>query len=424
MKVLVIGSGGREHALVWKLAKSSQVSDICALPGNAGIGNTARRVAGNVKDTDAIVEFAARQSFDLTIVGPETPLIAGLTDAMEEKGLKVFGPRKEAAQLEGSKSFAKTLMLENGIPTGYCEVFTDAAKAKAYVTYTAERSSDPIVIKADGEAAGKGVFVCKTKEEAIKAVEDILEKRIFGQSGQRLLVEEYLSGPEATILCFVAGDKYVMMPPSQDHKRAYDNDEGPNTGGMGAYSPVPVVTPELLKEVEDTIIVPTLSGLSKRGIKYQGVLYFGLALTPTGPKVIEYNCRFGDPETQVILPLLSGDLAEIALSIANGGLDEKLVNWYNKKTMCVVMAAGGYPGDYAKGKVIEGLDSIEDPDVCVFHAGTEHHGHNICTAGGRVLGVTAVAEDYARCREKAYAAVAKIHFEGAHFRNDIGAKLI
>lgn len=424
MKILVIGSGGREHALVWKLAKSPTVTDICAFPGNAGIGKLARRVAGGDRHVEAVADFADREHFDLTIVGPETPLIAGITNAFEAKGLKVFGPCKEAAQLEGSKSFAKVLMMENGIPTANCEVFTDSTRAKTYVAYKAERSSDPIVIKADGEAAGKGVFVCKTRAEAYQAIEAVLDHRLFGESGKQLLVEDYLSGPEATVLCFVAGDKYVMMPPSQDHKRAYDNDEGPNTGGMGAYSPVPVVTPEVLQEIEKSIIVPTLSGLSRRGIKYQGVLYFGLVLTPKGPKVIEYNCRFGDPETQVVMPLLSGDLAEIAMSVANGNLDEKLVNWYNKKTLCVVMAAGGYPGDYKKGTVIDGLDNIEDPDVCVFHAGTEQHNGRVCTAGGRVLGVTSVADNYARCRDKAYAAVAKIHFDAMQFRHDIGIKLI
>lgn len=424
MKVLIVGSGGREHALAWKLAQSSAVKKVFALPGNAGIGRIAERVPGSVVDISSIVGFAEKQGIDLTIIGPESPLIVGVVDEFERRGLPVFGPNKEAAQMEGSKVFAKRLMLDNGIPTGGCEVFDDPNKAGAYIGSVAGKTSDPIVVKADGEAAGKGVFVAKTKADALQAVDTIMNQRAFGASGDRVVVEEYLDGQEASFMFFVDGEVFVPMVPAQDYKRAHDNDEGPNTGGMGCYSPVPVLPPQLQATVIETVIKPTLKALSKMGIHYKGVLYCGLALTIKGPKVIEFNARFGDPETQVVMPLLETDLVEIALAVAAGKLDSLPVTWYNKKALCVVMASGGYPGDYEKGKVISGIDEAEKTGAIVFHAGTETRNGETVTSGGRVLGVTAVGDSYRDCIEKAYAGVGKISFDGAHYRRDIGARLL
>lgn len=424
MKVLIVGSGGREHALAWKLAQSPKVKKIFAVPGNAGIGRIAERVPGSVMDVVAIADFAEKQGIDLTIIGPESPLIVGIVDEFERRGLPVFGPNKEAAQMEGSKVFAKRLMLDNGIPTGGCEVFDDPSKAGAYIESVAAKTSDPIVVKADGEAAGKGVFVARTKAEALRGVDIIMNQRAFGASGDRLVVEEYLDGQEASFMFFVDGETFVPMIPAQDYKRAFDNDEGPNTGGMGCYSPVPVMTPQLQATVIDTVIKPTLKALKSKGIHYKGVLYCGLALTSKGPKVIEFNARFGDPETQVVLPLLDTDLAEICLATALGNLDSLPVTWYNKKALCVVMASGGYPGHYEKGKVISGIDEAEKAGAIVFHAGTETCGGETVTSGGRVVGVTAVGDSYRECIDKAYAGVGKISFDGSHYRHDIGARLL
>lgn len=424
MKVLVIGSGGREHALAWKLAQSDKVTKIYALPGNAGTGQIAEIIPGSVMDIKAAADFAETNAIDLTLVGPESPLIIGIVDEFEKRGLKVFGPNAAAAQMEGSKIFAKSLMVENNVPTAMYESFTDPDKADAYIESIAAKTTDPIVVKADGEAAGKGVFVAKTKEEALQGVDTIMRKKAFGASGNSVIVEEFLDGQEASFMVFVDGETFVPMLPAQDHKRAYDNDEGPNTGGMGCYSPVPVFTDEIRSTVIETIIKPTLKGLVKRGIHYKGILYCGLALTSKGPKVVEFNARFGDPETQVVLPLLETDLFDIAMATAEGRLDEIAVNWYNSKAVCVVMASGGYPGSYAKGKVISGIDAAESEGVTVFHAGTEVRDGQIVTSGGRVLGVTAVAGSYKDAIDKAYAGVKKISFEGVHYRNDIGARLL
>lgn len=425
MKVLIIGSGGREHALAWKIAQSDKVDKIYAWPGNAGIGQIAERVSGSVMDIKGAADFAEKNGIDLTVVGPESPLIVGMTDEFEKRGLKVFGPNKDAAQMEGSKVFAKKLMLDNNIPTAMYEVFDDAQKAKDYIESVASKTGAPIVIKADGEAAGKGVFISKTKDDAMQAVDTIMTEKTFGASGDRIVIEEFLDGPEASFMCFVDGETYVPMMPSQDHKRAYDNDEGPNTGGMGCYAPVPVVTEEVSKIVQETIVKPTISALKKMGICYKGVLYVGLALTSKGPKVVEFNCRFGDPETQVVLPLLKTDLVDIMLAVAEGTLDRLDVNWYDKKALCVVMASGGYPGSYEKGKVITGVGEAEsNADVIVFHAGTETKDGKTVTSGGRVLGVTAVAASYEECIKKAYAGVELIKFDGAHFRHDIGKRLL
>lgn len=424
MKVMVVGSGGREHALAWKLSQSDKVKKIYAWPGNAGIGQVAERVGGSVMDIKGIADFAEKECVDLTIVGPESPLIVGLTDELQSRKLKVFGPNKDGAQMEGSKVFAKDLMLSNNIPTAGYEVFDDAEKASDYIKSIAAKTSDPIVIKADGEAAGKGVFVAKTKADALQGVDIIMRQKAFGASGNRVVIEEFLDGPEASFMCFTDGEYFVPMVPAQDYKRAYDNDEGPNTGGMGCYSPVPVVTDDIRTTVIETIVKPTLKALKNKGIYYSGVLYVGLALTSKGPKVVEFNCRFGDPETQVVLPLLETDLVDITLAAAENRLDEIDINWYDKNALCVVMASGGYPGNYEKGKVINGLNDAENTGAIVFHAGTEEKDGNIVTSGGRVLGVTAVADTYKDCIENAYAGVEKIHFDGAHFRRDIGARLL
>ncbi len=424
MKILVIGSGGREHALVWKLAQSEKVSKIYALPGNAGISQIAELVPGSVMDIIAAADFAQNNGIDLTIVGPESPLIIGIVDEFEKRGLKVFGPNKDAAQMEGSKTFAKALMIENGVPTAAYDVFDDSERACACVEAFAMKTDAPIVVKADGEAAGKGVFVSKTKEDALDAVDLIMNRRAFGKSGDRVIIEEFLDGPEASFMCFVDGETFVPMMPAQDYKRAFDNDEGPNTGGMGCYSPVPAVTDDMRSTVIQKVIKPTLKGLAKLGIHYKGVLYAGLALTSQGPKVVEFNARFGDPETQVVLPLLETDLVDVTLAVADGTLDLIPITWYNKKAVCVVMASGGYPGDYQNGKVIEGIKEAQETGVTVFHAGTAVKYGRIVTAGGRVLNVTAAGDTYQECIDKVYAGVGKIQFEGAHYRHDIGARLL
>ncbi len=424
LKVLVVGSGGREHALAWKLAQSEKVRKLYALPGNAGIGQVAERVPGSVLNVESVAAFAEREKIDLVIVGPESPLILGLADELGRRGLTAFGPSAEAAQMEGSKVFAKHLMREYDIPTAMYEVFDDPERANAYIESVAMKTDAPIVVKADGEAAGKGVFVCKTKEDALEAVDQIMVRRAFGKSGDRVVVEEYLDGPEASFMCFVSGEVFIPMVPAQDYKRAYDNDQGPNTGGMGCYAPVPVVTDDVRTTVIESIVRPTLKALAARGIDYRGVLYVGLALTGKGPKVVEFNCRFGDPETQVVMPLMATDLVDACLATASGTLDTAGINWYDKKALCVVMASGGYPGDYEKGKVITGIDEAEKQGAVVFHAGTESRDGQVVSSGGRVLGVTAVGETYKECIDTAYASVKKIHFDGAHYRRDIGARLL
>lgn len=422
MKILVIGSGGREHALAWKLAQSDMVEKIYAAPGNAGIGRIAERVDIGVTDIKALADYAEKQSIDLTVVGPEASLGAGVVDEFEKRHLAIFGPSKEAAQIEVSKVFSKGLMAEFGIPTGGHEVFTEADKADSFIHSL--DTGNPIPVKADGEAAGKGAIIAKTKEEALQAVDLIMRQRAFGAAGDRIVIEEFLDGQEATFMFFVDGETFVPMVPAQDYKRAYDGDQGLNTGGMGCYSPVPALSPDLQRKVIETVTKPTLKALKAKGIYFKGVLYCGLALTSKGPKVIEFNARFGDPETQVVLPLLDSDLAEITLAAATGKLNKVPVRWLDKKALCVVMASGGYPGDYAKGKAIGGIEEAEETGAIVFHAGTEMRDGKTVTSGGRVLGVTAVAESYQACIDSAYAGVGKITFDGAHFRRDIGARLL
>ncbi|NLW60039.1 MAG: phosphoribosylamine--glycine ligase [Firmicutes bacterium] len=419
MRVLIVGGGGREHALAWKLKQSPLVRELFCAPGNAGIARLARCVPVAADDLEALVALAREHRIDLTVVGPEAPLAAGIVDRFQEAGLAIFGPGKAAAQLEASKVFAKQLMAKYRIPTAESRTFTTAAEACAYI----RAKGAPIVVKADGLAAGKGVVVAATVAEAEAAVQRMLVDREFGEAGSRIVIEEYLRGEEVTLLAFTDGTTVVPMVAAQDHKAAYDHDTGPNTGGMGAYSPVPLLTPERQQQIVTEILRPTIDGLRQEGIVYRGVLYVGLMITATGPKVLEYNVRFGDPECQVILPRLQSDLIPILQAINDGRLAEETITWHNNHTACVVMASGGYPGTYTTGKIITGLDQVAAmPDVYVFHAGTATHGENVVTAGGRVLAVTAWGETRAEALDKAYQAVQAIHFDGAHYRTDIGRR--
>lgn len=420
MQVLVIGSGGREHALAWKAAQSANVEKVYCVPGNPGIAQIADCVPMDITDNDALVAFALENKIDLTIVGPEVPLANGVVDAFRAKGLAIFGPTQAAAQIEGSKSFAKDLMKKYGIPTAAFEVFTDAEAAKAYIV----EQGAPIVIKADGLAAGKGVVVAMTLDEALEAVDMMMCDQAFGSAGCQVVVEEFLTGEEASILTFCDGTTIVPMISSQDHKRAYDNDEGPNTGGMGTYAPAPVVTADVLARVQKEILEPTVAAMKAEGMPYTGCLYAGLMITENGPKVIEFNARFGDPETQVVLPLLDSDMAEVMMACVNGNLADLDIQWKDGAAVCVVMAAGGYPQGYRKGDVISGLDKAAELGATVFHAGTAAKDGNIVTNGGRVLGVTAIGTDVQKAVDNAYAAVKSIHFDDVHYRNDIAYRAI
>ena len=418
MKVAVIGGGGREHTLAWKLAQSPSVDKLYAIPGSAAMSEVAQCVDIALSDLDAITDYAKKEGIDMLVVGPEVPLTEGLADLAQSKGLAVFGPNKAAAQMEGSKVFAKNLMKKYHVPTAAYASFTDGDAAKAYI----KEQGVPIVVKADGLAAGKGVVVAQTEAEAIEAVNAMMEDHIFGASGGRIVIEECMVGEEASLLAFVDGKTIVPMISAQDHKRIFDNDEGPNTGGMGAYAPAPVVTPEIRKEVEEKILKPVVDGLKQEGITYQGCLYAGLMITADGPKVVEFNCRFGDPETQAVLPLLDGDLAQIMYACAKGTLTADMVHWKDDAACCVIMASAGYPASSHKGDVISGLDAVDKEDVMVFHSGTAKKDGQYVTNGGRVLGVTAVAPDLKSAIEKAYDNVKRIHFDGQQVRSDIGAK--
>jgi len=418
MRLLVVGGGGREHALVWKLRQSPLVEQIFCAPGNAGIAGLAECVPIGAEDIPALRTFAQGQGIDLTVVGPEAPLVAGIVDAFQEKGLKIFGPTAQAAQLEGSKAFAKDFMHRHGIPTASYEIFTDFDRAKAYV----ETLSPPLVVKADGLAAGKGSIVCHTREQALRALEDMLVRQVFKSAGQKVVVEEFLEGEEASVLALSDGERVLPFVPAQDHKPVYDGDRGPNTGGMGAYAPAPVVTPEVLAEVQSKILEPAVQGMAEEGIPYQGVLYAGLMITPSGPKVLEFNCRFGDPETQAILPLMESDLMEALQAAMEGRLDPSLLRMTHRWAVCVVLASGGYPGSYEKGKEIFGLDQDFGEDVMIFHAGTRRINGRWITSGGRVLGVTALGDTLPESINRCYQAVERIHFEKVHFRRDIGQK--
>ena len=417
MDVLVIGSGGREHAMCWALAKSKRQPKIHCAPGNAGIAQIAECVDIKAEDLAGLVKWCKEHKPNLVVIGPEIPLCMGLADELIKEGVQVFGPTKDGAQLEGSKDFTKQLLLENHIPTAKAATFTDYGKALAYV----RSQGAPIVIKADGLAAGKGVTVCEALDQAELALEEAMKKKVFGEAGSKVVVEEFLKGEEASILAFVDGESIVPMVSAQDHKRVFDGDKGPNTGGMGAYSPAPVVTERLGQEILEKILKPTVDALRRKGIVYKGVLYAGLMITPEGPKVIEYNCRFGDPETQVVLPRLKTDFANICMAVAQGKLSHLKVEWDERPAACVVMASQGYPGPYPKGKVIQGLEKAASaPETYVFHAGTSLQGGNIVTSGGRVLCVTGTGDNVQAALDHAYQAVRDIQFEGAHYRKDIG----
>lgn len=420
VQVLVIGGGGREHALTWKASQSASVEKVYCVPGNPGIAQIAECAKLDISDNEALVSFAQEHKIDLTIVGPEVPLANGIVDAFRSQGLAIFGPTQAAAQIEGSKSFAKDLMKKYHIPTAKFEVFTEAEAAKAYIV----EQGAPIVIKADGLAAGKGVVVAMTLDEALEAVDMMMCDNAFGNAGAQVVIEEFLSGEEASILTFCDGTTIVPMISSQDHKRAYDNDEGPNTGGMGTYAPAPVVTADILARVQKEILEPTVAAMKAEGMPYTGCLYAGLMITEDGPKVIEFNARFGDPETQVVLPLLDSDIVEVMMACVNGNLADLDIQWKNDAAVCVVMAAGGYPQSYNKGDVITGLDTAAQQGAIVFHAGTAKDGDNIVTNGGRVLGVTALGSDIQQAVDNAYRAVKAIHFDNVHYRNDIAYRAI
>lgn len=417
MKVLVIGGGGREHAVCMALAKSPKVDHIWCAPGNGGIADVAECVAIGATDLDGVVAFAKENRPDLVVVTPDDPLAMGMVDALEAEGLRAFGPRKNAAVIESSKSFAKDLMHKYHIPTAGYAVFENSDEAIAYI----RENGAPIVIKADGLALGKGVTVAMTEEEAIAAVRDAIDDGRFGGAGARVVIEEFLTGPEVSVLAFVDGEHLSTMPSAQDHKRAYDDDKGPNTGGMGAFSPSRFYTDEIADTCMETIFKPTVAAMKAEGRPFCGVLYFGLMLTPKGPKVIEYNARFGDPETQAVLCRLESDLFDIMNAVIDGKLDEMDIRWADNAACCVVMASGGYPLAYEKGKEIVGIGDVTDS--VVFHAGTSRHKDGrLVTNGGRVLGVTATAPTLDEAIRKSYADVAKIHFEKAHYRSDIGIK--
>lgn len=420
MKVLVVGGGGREHAIIRKLAQSEKVDKIYAAPGNGGIAALAECVAIGAMELDKIVAFAKENQIDLTVVAPDDPLAAGLVDRLEEAGLRAFGPSAKAAEVESSKVYAKELMRKYNIPTAGYEVFDDAEKALAYIK---AQNTYPAVIKAEGLALGKGVVLAKDFEEAKEAVDNMMVRKIFGASGNRVVVEEFLTGPEVSVLAFTDGKNVVPMVSAQDHKRAFDHDEGPNTGGMGTFSPSRIYTEELAQRCMDEIFRPTIDGLAAEGRPFRGTIYFGLMITEKGPKVIEYNSRFGDPETQVVLPRLKSDLFDIMNATIDGTLDQVPVEWADNAAVCVVTASGGYPGKYQTGYAIEGIDAAEqDENVTVFHAGTKAVNGEIQTAGGRVLGVTAVDENLDKAIRRAYDAVAKVHFTDMHYRKDIGVK--
>ncbi|MEI9477118.1 MAG: phosphoribosylamine--glycine ligase [Deltaproteobacteria bacterium] len=421
MKVLVMGSGGREHALVWKIAQSKGVSKIYCTPGNAGIFRQAEIVPLKANDLNGLLQFALKEKIDLTVIGPEEPLTKGIVDLFESKGLSVFGPSEKAAQIEGSKVFAKEMMRKCGIPTSSYETFKDRQKAVAYL----KGQKLPIVVKADGLAAGKGVMVCKTLKEAIRAVDQIMVDKAFGEAGSQVIIEECLVGEEASCLAFTDGKTILSMASCQDHKAVFDGDEGPNTGGMGAYSPAPVVTGVIHEKVMQEVLKPIVKGMAEEGMPYKGVLYAGIMVCDGVPKVLEFNARFGDPETQPILMRMKGDIVPILEACIRGNLSQCQIEWDSRPSVCVVMASRGYPGSYDKGKVIDGLEEVDRmKDVFVFHAATVSDGGRVVTSGGRVLGVTGLGKDIPEAIETTYQAVKKISWEGAHYRTDIGRKAL
>lgn len=420
MKILLIGGGGREHALAWKLAQSPRVEKLYCAPGNPGIAAVAECVNIDVSDNEALGQFALKHDIGLTVVGPELPLTNGLVDHFAALNLKAFGPSRRAAQLEGSKAFAKEIMHKYNIPTAASAAFTEADKAIAYI----KEQGAPIVVKADGLAAGKGVVVAMTVAEAVAAVDMMMKEKAFGSAGNLVVIEEYLDGEEASLLAFTDGSTVVPMVAAQDHKRIFDNDQGPNTGGMGTYAPAPVVTEALRERVTREVLQPVIDGMRQEGIVYKGCLYAGLMITAQGPKVIEFNARFGDPETQVVLPLLDGDLVDIMEACVDEQLAGQNIKWKDRAAVCVVLAAGGYPGHYHKGDTITGIAAAEAQDAVVFHAGTGSKDGYIVTNGGRVLGVTAIDKDIRAAVDKVYRAVPAIKFAGLQYRKDIAGRAL
>ena len=421
LRILVVGSGGREHSLAWKLAQSPRAARIFCAPGNAGMAQQATCVPISASDLLALADFAETERIDLTVIGPELPLAQGLTDLLQSRGLRVFGPSRAAALLESSKIWCKEILARYDIPSGCFASFDQPQEALTYV----EMQAPPIVVKTDGLAAGKGVTIAQSVAEAQSAIQEAMVRGAFGDSGKRVLIEEYLEGPEISMMALCDGERLYPLPPSQDHKRIYDNDQGPNTGGMGAYSPVPALTEDLRREAMGTILEPTVRAMQAEGRPYVGCLYAGLILTDSGLKVLEFNCRFGDPETQVVLPRLGVDLVDLLDAAAQGALPEAGDGSAADAAVCVVMASGGYPGEYASGKLIRGLeDAANTPNVAVFHAGTKQTDEGIVTAGGRVLGVTGTGDTVAGAIAAAYEGVSKIRFEGAHWRTDIGRRAL
>ncbi len=418
MNILIIGSGGREHAVAAALARSPRVDKIWCAPGNGGIAAIAECVPIKATDLDGVLQFCLQNRPDLVVVTPDDPLALGMVDLLEEHGIAAFGPRKNAAIIEGSKSFAKDLMARYDIPTAACRVFDDMDAALAYVS----DCPVPIVVKADGLALGKGVFICETRAEAADAVRAVMGERLFGDAGARVVIEEFLTGPEVSVLCFTDGETIVPMPAAQDHKRAFAGDRGPNTGGMGAFTPVSCYTPAVARQCMESIFMPTVRAMKAEGREFRGVLYFSLMLTGDGPKVIEYNCRFGDPETQAVLPLLRSDLLEIMLAVRAGRLCDVPVEFDDRACCCVVMASQGYPGSYPKGLPIFGVGAAEKAGCAVYHAGTERKDGALVTSGGRVLGVSAVADTLKGAVDLAYRGVSHIAFYGAFYRQDIARK--
>ncbi len=421
MKVLVVGGGGREHALVWKIAQSPSVRKVYCAPGNAGISQQAILVPIKANDLNGLLDFALKEKIDLTVVGPEEPLTRGIVDLFESKGLSIFGSSQKAAQIEGSKAFAKEMMRKFHIPTASYEIFSDPHEAMDYI----RKKGPPIVVKADGLAAGKGVIICKTVEQALQSIEMIMVKKIFGEAGHRVVIEEYLTGEEASYIAFTDGKAILPLASSQDHKPIFDEDQGPNTGGMGAYSPAPVVTKEVNEKIIEKILKPIIYGMAEEGRPYKGVIYAGLMISNGEPRVLEFNARFGDPETQPALVRMKGDMVPILKACINGTLSQCEIEWDPRASVCVVMASKGYPGEYEKGKIIEGLGEVAQmKDIFVFHAGTALKEGQMVTQGGRVLGVTGLGKDIPEAIERTYQAVKKISWEGVHYRTDIGKKAL
>ena len=420
MRVLVIGGGGREHALVWKISQSQKVTDIYCAPGNAGTAEIAKNVPIAADQVDQLLAFAQENEIGLTIVGPEQPLVMGIVDQFQKKGLRIFGPTARAAELEGSKAFSKDIMKKYGLPTAEYETFTSHQLAQRYF----DKETGPIVVKASGLAAGKGVILCRNSEEGLNAVNTIMKDKSFGEAGEKVVIEEFLEGQEVSVLAFSDGNNFLLMDSAQDHKAALDGDKGPNTGGMGAYSPAPIFTNLLRQQVSDKIIHPLIRAMKSEGRPYKGILYVGLMLTKNGPKILEFNARFGDPETQPLLVRMESDIVPLFEACIDGTLNQFELHWKPELSICVVMAAKGYPGSYKKGKEISGLNEAAAlPDVMVFHAGTKAEAGKVLSSGGRVLGVTATGSDISSASKKAYDAVAKIRWDGIHYRKDIGHRV-